>query len=309
MKRTLTGSALVLMSAACYANLAILTKFAYQANVPTLSILQWRFTFAVLFVWLLWPLWRRWTNLRDLSLKQVLTLLGLGVYFCLPAFTAVMALARVPATTFTLLVYTYPTMVALISFLLGERLPLTSWLAVGLATGGCALTVLGGTGEGEGLLIRTPGDVFWPLANALTYAVYLVLVGRLGESGRHVSSAALTMTGTLVAASVVGLAFGVSAPANNQGWLALLGMATIGTAIPIAAMFGGVGRIGPTNASILATVEPVLTIVLAAVLLHERVDATQLRGGALILSSVVLLNASPLVRMFAARRQPARLPD
>jgi drug/metabolite transporter (DMT)-like permease len=307
MKRTLTGTLLVVMAATGYANLPILTKFAYQAQVPTLSILQWRFTFAVLVVWLLWPLWRRWATLRGLSFKQVLTLLGLGVYFCLPAFTAVMALARVPATTFTLLVYTYPTLVALISSLLGERLPLTSWLAVFLATAGCALTVLGGTGEG--LLIRGLGDVFWPLANALSYAIYLVLVGRLGELGNRVSSTALTMTGTLLAASVVGLTFGISAPTNTQGWLALLGMAVIGTAIPIAAMFSGVARIGPTNASILAAFEPVLTIILAAALLHERAGSTLLGGGVLILSSVVLLHAGPLAKTLAARRRPASLPD
>jgi drug/metabolite transporter (DMT)-like permease len=307
MKRTLTGTLLVVMAATGYANLPILTKLAYQAHVPTLSIVQWRFTFAVLVVWLLWPLWRRWATLRGLTFKQVLTLLGLGAYFCLPAFTAVIALARVPVMTFTLLVYTYPTLVALISFLLGERLPLTSWLAVFLATAGCALTALGGMGEG--LLIRGLSDVLWPLANALSYAIYLVLVGRLGELGTRVSSPALTMTGTLLAASVVGLTFGVSAPTSSQGWLALLGMAVIGTAIPIAAMFSGVARIGPTNASILATFEPVLTILLAAALLNERAGSTQLGGGALILSSVVLLHASPLVKTFAARRRPASQPD
>jgi drug/metabolite transporter (DMT)-like permease len=53
----------------------------------------------------------------------------------------------------------------------------------------------------------------------------------------------------------------------------------------------------------------VLTIVLAAALLDERADITQLWGGALILSSVVLLNASPLARTLATRRRPARLPD
>jgi drug/metabolite transporter (DMT)-like permease len=307
MKRTLTGTALVLMSAAGYANLPILIKFAYQANVPTLSILLWRFTFAVLLAWLLWPLWRRGAPLRGLSRKQVLTLLGLGAYFCLPAFTSVMALARVPATTFTLLLYTYPTLVALISLLLGERLPLVSWLAVGLATAGSALTVLGGSESG--LVIRRLGDVFWPLANALTYAVYLVLIGRLGETATRVSSTVLTMTGTLLVAGVVGLAGGVSAPTSSQGWLALLGLAVVATVVPLVGMFGGVARIGPTNASILATVEPVLTIVLAAALLDERADITQLWGGALILSSVVLLNASPLARTLATRRRPARLPD
>jgi drug/metabolite transporter (DMT)-like permease len=302
MKRTLTGTLLVIMAATGYANLPILTKLAYQAHVPMLSILQWRFTLAVSLVWLLWPLWRRWTTLRGLSFKQVLTLFGLGVYFILPAFTSVMALSRVPAMTFTLLVYTYPTLVALISFLLGERLPLTSWLAVFLATAGCALTVLGGAGEG--LVIRGLGDVLWPLANALSYAIYLVVVGRLGELSTHVSSTALMMTGTLLAVSVVGLTFGVSAPTSSQGWLPLLGIAVIGTVIPITAMFNGVARIGPTNASIIATFEPLLTITLAALLLHERAGSTQLEGGALILSSVLLLNVSPLLR-----RRAARLPD
>jgi drug/metabolite transporter (DMT)-like permease len=307
MKRTLTGTLLVLFASASYATLPILVKFAYQADMSALSVLLWRFVFGALLAWLAWPLWRRSSPLRDLSLKQALTLIGMGAYFCLSAFAAVMALARVPATTFTLLLYTYPAMVALLSLLLGERLPPTSWLAVALATGGSALTALGGA-EGE-LVIRSLGDVFWPLANALAYAIYLILIGRLGKRATQVSSTVLTITGTLLAACVVGLVGGTSAPATSQGWLSMLGLGALGTVVPLVGMFGGVARIGPTNASILATVEPLVTILLAAALLHERATVTQLWGGALILTSVVLLNVGPIIQARAASRQPARLPD
>jgi drug/metabolite transporter (DMT)-like permease len=47
--------------------------------------------------------------------------------------------------------------------------------------------------------------------------------------------------------------------------------------------------VGATQASTLSTVEPVVTVGLAAVVLDERIAAVQLAGGALILAAVLLL--------------------
>ncbi len=55
--------------------------------------------------------------------------------------------------------------------------------------------------------------------------------------------------------------------------------------------FAGLSRVGPTSASILATVEPVVTVVLAFLVFGETLGPAQLVGGALVLSAVVVLNA------------------
>ena len=53
--------------------------------------------------------------------------------------------------------------------------------------------------------------------------------------------------------------------------------------------FAGLKRIGPTRASTLSTVEPAVTVALAAIFLGERIAPMQMAGGALILAAVVLL--------------------
>jgi drug/metabolite transporter (DMT)-like permease len=48
-------------------------------------------------------------------------------------------------------------------------------------------------------------------------------------------------------------------------------------------------RVGPVRASVISTVEPVCTIVLAAFLLGEAVAPLRLLGGVLILGAVLML--------------------
>jgi drug/metabolite transporter (DMT)-like permease len=55
--------------------------------------------------------------------------------------------------------------------------------------------------------------------------------------------------------------------------------------------FAGLARVGPTTASILATVEPVVTVLLAFLVFGETLGAVQLAGGALVLTAVVVLSA------------------
>ena len=59
---------------------------------------------------------------------------------------------------------------------------------------------------------------------------------------------------------------------------------------------------GPTTASILATVEPLVTVVLAFLVFGETLGPVQIAGGALVVSAVVVLN----LRFPAGRSAPVR---
>jgi drug/metabolite transporter (DMT)-like permease len=69
----------------------------------------------------------------------------------------------------------------------------------------------------------------------------------------------------------------------------------LGAAIPSAALLVAVRSIGPTRASILMTLEPVVGAVLAAFLLAERPSPLQIVGGLAVLAAAVLLQVSPPV--------------
>ena len=74
----------------------------------------------------------------------------------------------------------------------------------------------------------------------------------------------------------------------------MAGIVLLATVIPVVAFLAGLERIGPTNAAMLSTLEPVVTVLLAAWLFAERLEPLTMVGGALILVAVVVLTRSEM---------------
>ena len=124
------------------------------------------------------------------------------------------------------------------------------------------------------------------------------LVSAAGGEGiagrvRPLVLAALVASGAAVVLTAGSALLGELRPgeltAAGWGWLACL--AAISTVAAISLFFAGLKRVGPTTASILATVEPLVTVVLAFLVFGERLGAVQLAGGALVLVAVLVLHA------------------
>jgi len=290
MNRALSGSLFVLLAATGYALLPIFAQLAYRTDVTPFEVLTWRFVISAAVIWALWPVWRSRVNLRALTRRDVLTLVGLGGLFALVAYFAFLGLSRLPAPLFSMLFYTYPAMTALLSLALGERLPAAAWLAVGLAVIGSALTGLAG---GLGGSAYRPLDLGLPLLTAATYAVYLVLAQRRASHLPGLASAVVSITGSLVLLALLSPLVGLRVPTLAATWLPIAGIALFSTVFTILAMFEGIARIGASRAAILSTIEPLMVVVLAALVLSERAGPVQYAGGALIMVSVALLNLRP----------------
>ena len=74
-----------------------------------------------------------------------------------------------------------------------------------------------------------------------------------------------------------------------SGWLILLFLAVVPTLGGFGFYTASLGYLPAGTANLLATLEPLLTTVLAYLLLHETLSPTQLIGGALIVLSVISL--------------------
>jgi len=61
------------------------------------------------------------------------------------------------------------------------------------------------------------------------------------------------------------------------------------TVAAILLFFAGMARVGPSVASILSILEPVVTVVAAAAVFGEHLSPTQWFGGALVLSAVLIV--------------------
>ena len=73
----------------------------------------------------------------------------------------------------------------------------------------------------------------------------------------------------------------------------------------MTAFLAGMAIIGPTRASVLSSLEVLVTLVLAFALLGERLGSWQWAGAALILSAVALQNAAALRQAWRAARTRA----
>nr|MBA3531482.1 hypothetical protein [Ardenticatenales bacterium] len=98
---------LLVLSASGYAFLPIFAKWAYAAGLKPIDLVTWRFIFAAPLIWLL-------ILLRRTPLASALhygRLLASGALFALVALSAFLTLERLPSSTYTLLLYTYPALV------------------------------------------------------------------------------------------------------------------------------------------------------------------------------------------------------
>ena len=72
-----------------------------------------------------------------------------------------------------------------------------------------------------------------------------------------------------------------------------MGLVVICTVVPILTMYEAISRLGAARFSLVASVGPVLTILLAFLLLGERLMWVQAIGGFFILASVPVLELDP----------------
>jgi drug/metabolite transporter (DMT)-like permease len=127
------------------------------------------------------------------------------------------------------------------------------------------------------------------LGAAFVYSVYILssegIAGRVGP----LELSTLLCTGAATTLTLAGLAGGDLDPGSVSavGYLWLAGLAVVSTVGAITLFFAGLRRVGPTAASILSTLEPVVTVVLVFVVFGDPLGPVQLVGGALVLLAVL----------------------
>jgi drug/metabolite transporter (DMT)-like permease len=278
------GTFFMLLAATGYSFFSVWVKNIQATGMTPVEIGTWRFLIATGIIWAV-PLALR--HPRPAKPLPRLGLLFMGFLMALAALAGFRGLEVMPAGAYVVLFYSYPAMVALISFLLGERMSAQGWLALLLTSVGVVLTVpdiqngLSGANL-EGAMIA--------LANALIVSIYFLLINRLLKGHpTSIWSSAWVMTGALA----VFLAFAPfnapRPPGSASTWLLLLALAVFSTAIPIFSLNAGIPKVGASRAAILGTIEPILTVIWATLLLGERMQPLQLVGGAFIIASIVLL--------------------
>jgi drug/metabolite transporter (DMT)-like permease len=285
------GQLFCLASALCFGSMAIFGRFAAEAGVDTPTLLLLRFSIAGAVLWVILAVRRqRLPRGRDL-----LVLVGMGaIGYAGQAFSYFSALEHASAGLVALLLYLHPVLVALVARLvLKHPLAPIQLVAIAMAIVGSAFTV-GNATDGS------PLGVFFGIAAAAIYAVYILVGSRLSKAVTPTASTTVVVTSAAAVFAAGALARGVRLPGTAVGWGAVLAIALICTVAAVGLFLAGLERLGPVRASIYSTVEPAFTIVLAVIVLGEELTLSRLGGAALILGGVVLLARADLRRASAA---------
>lgn len=292
----LVGAGLIVTAAVCFGTLGPITRYADEAGVGSLAIVAWRAGLGATAMIVLLLVLRGGAGRRPLALRD--TPSGDRRFIAAASFANLVlnlamfiAFVRIEIGLALLVFYLYPAVVAVASVLwFGDRLDAVRWTALGLSMFGLVLTLAGSGSLGD---LDALGIGLSCLA-ALTQAFYVL-------SARHgfarippIESAAMTMGGAalgyVVIALVIGQLGGLGAPlVSSEALLPVLMAGLVGAAIPTLCFITGIRLLGAPRAAILATLEPVVGVGLAAWLLNEQPAALQLLGGALILIAAVLL--------------------
>lgn len=275
----LLGVLLALVSAAAFGVMPVLTKVVYADGAEPVGVLAVRFVLAAAVLLVL-------ARLRGEALPQgrplaaLLALGGLG--YVTMSLCYFFALERISAGLATLLLYFYPALVVVLgAVLLRDRPRPVAVACVVAATAGTALTI-GPVQGGQGL------GVLLGLGSALAYSLYILGSSRVVGVGPLATSATV-LTACAGVYGALALATGPQLPTAPSAWAALVGVALIGTVVAVTAFFAALALLGPADTAVVSTVEPVVSITVAAVVLGERLGPLQLAGGVLVLLAVAVL--------------------
>jgi drug/metabolite transporter (DMT)-like permease len=278
---TLTGATMVLLGSVASGTTAVFGKLTLEHGADVIGLASIRFGLGAACLLAL----RAVTGLTWPRISPG-RLAVLTVLFMAQSFTFFEALNQTSAAVAVVLLYTYPLFVTLAAApLLGE--PITRWKLVLLLTGfvGVVLTV-GGVSGGASV-----AGVALSLGSGVLFTAFLLVAkDTFNEGADPITVIALICIAMSICYGILFPITGASLPTDSDGWGSLAVLVMFGTFLGMALYFEGLTRLPASATSMLATVEPVVAVVFAAVILHEDLSALQTLGGVLVVGSVCALS-------------------
>lgn len=203
------------------------------------------------------------------------------------------ALTMIEASIERVLIFSYPAMVVLFTAIRARRRPANAvLLALALTYVGIFFTV--GGFDLEELTANLFGALL-VIGSALSYAIYFLISEKYT---REIGSTRFTLFAMSAAPLCLLAHFGVQRDFAElttippTAWVLLIGIAVLCMFLPASLQAEGVRRLGAERGSVLSTVGPPTTVLLAWALLGERLIGWQFLGIGLIVIGVLVLDLS-----------------
>jgi drug/metabolite transporter (DMT)-like permease len=284
------GTAIATLSAVSYGSAVIFVRYAQQAGILPETVAFLRYAIASIILILFLRLSGRWTKL-SFGRAAMLFLLGLTAYTIM-GLTWIVAFSISPAWLVSLIIALYPLTVTIGSWLfLRERIYPQQVLAL-------ISVLLGGA-----ILFWRPFEraawsgVLLMLFNILISTAFVLVGQRWTRGVPPTISTTWLISGAMVGTFCYGLlSHQLSFSFAPAGWIWVTLFATISTILGVTTLWWGIGLIGPSRVAIIGSFEPLVSILLAVLILGERLLPLQIVGGAFILLGMVLVQWTPRMR-------------
>jgi drug/metabolite transporter (DMT)-like permease len=285
---TVTGYAAIAASCFCFGFLGYFGKVGYSLGYTPVTLMTVRFLLAALILWIM-AVYRGLKLYRVTSTALPLLVLQ-GVAMTGTSFGYFASLQYLSASLAAIVFYLHPVLtIAVTTVFLRERFTWPRGLALTMAVLGTTF-ISGGFGNGN--VSADARGLMWILAGAASYSVF-TLIGQRTTRGMDsivVTTYALTFCalGFALMEFPVYMFNGSLTPAM---WAVGLGIGFICSVLAILLYVVGIRAVGAARASVASALEPLSGVLLAAVLLGERLVPVQWIGMSVILLAVIVLQA------------------
>lgn len=278
------GILYIILSACAFGIMPILAKLSYRGGANTYSTLFLRFLFAA--IMLFYYLKTKGISMK-LTKKQLILIIIIGVFgFTLATSSLYMSYNYISIGMASMIFYIYPSIVTILAYVVYKE-KIYSRKIISLMISLIGIYILIDKGS---VNFNIKGIIFAGIA-AVLYSLYVL--GASHKEFKNINSYVLTFYISCASATVMFMA----AKATNNfninisfyALVAILLIAFISTVVALMAFLEGVRLIGPSKASILSTIEPIVSLILGIIILGEPISSRIIIGSIMIVLSVVIL--------------------
>lgn len=276
------GVLVTLLSTVCFGLAPIFGKLAYRAAVTPFTLAALRTVIAATLLWAFYLVF--WPQAIPIRWQNLLGCIGMGVTNGVGSLFYYTGLARLDASLTQLLWTFYPIWVFVFLSAAGHSVSRLALLRLTLALLGVyLLTYTGARPDWLGIMLI--------LSASACYGWHLVL-GQWTLADLDSRTVTLyTLSAMAMVVTIARLAAPMPwTPISLPGWTAILLLALIPTALARLLVFTGLRQLGGAQTSLLGVAELLVTLLLAYLLLGERLSLRQWIGGGLLVASVLLIS-------------------
>lgn len=282
--KKITGIIYTVVSSAAFGVMPIFAKVAYSGGTNTLTVLFLRFFLAALIIFPYLVITKKNFIITKEGVIHIIFLVIIG--YTATTYTLFLSYNYITVGLATTLHFIYPVIVTVwVVILYKEKLYWSKILALILSVMGICLLVgnCGGSVNIKGICFAISSGFF--------YAYYIVQVShsKVNKIDVFVLNFYLASTAALIFFIIGIISGGLDFHMKTYSFLASGGIALVSTVLALTMFLKGIKIIGPSNAAILSTLEPIVSILLGVLILKEQLSTATVIGCVLIIISVIIL--------------------